>query len=163
VSSWRSEFLRRSAALVAGLVLGLLLARCNNSAKPALGASDGAGGASALAPAATAPTRLTETQKIERLIAYVVGLKDAKFVRKGQAYDTAAAVEFLRAKWQANSTQVHTARDFVDLASGGNMGTGTPYYILLADASQIPIREVLTLELDRIEGIPHVAAAATRP
>ena len=94
-----------------------------------------------------------EQHKIEQLLAAVGKLKDAQFIRKGQPYDCETAVQFLRAKWQSMKEQVKTARDFVALASGGNMGTGTPYFIRYADGREVTSWEVLRNELDRLEAI----------
>ncbi len=56
----------------------------------------------------------TERQKIEALITRIGELKDAKFVRNGSIYEVPTAVRFLRGKWEANDSQVKTARDFID-------------------------------------------------
>lgn len=95
---------------------------------------------------------LSEKVKIELLLSYVGDLgPEAKFVRKGQSYDATAAVRFLRGKWGLMKSQVKTAQDFVNMASAGNMGTGSVYYVLFADGRKVPSRELLSAALERIE------------
>lgn len=147
----RSTVLNRSlqracAVLLAGGFLSLIL----TCASPAPLAS----------PAATAPAigPLTEDQKIEQLLASLETLQDAKFIRKGTPYDVKTAIQFLRGKRDWMKEEVKTARDFVEMASAGNKGTGSPYYVQFSDGRQVPARTLLTAELDRLEGVP-----ATRP
>src|SRR6266511_942099 len=65
-----------------------------------------------IAAGQTAP--LAERQKIESLIKQVGDLKDAKFIRNGSTYEVSSAVRFLRGKWDANTSEVKSARDFID-------------------------------------------------
>jgi len=102
-----------------------------------------------------------EAAKIERLIAVVEGLADAKFVRKGEEYDATSAAKFLRGKWDWWKAEVKTAQDFVRLATGGNMGTGQPYFIKFKDGRTVRSSEFLGAELGKLEG--SAAAAATQP
>ncbi len=70
-----------------------------------------------------------EKAKIEQLIEHVKGLKDAVFVRNGVEYDAATAAKFLQGKWDANSSQIATARQFIDKAATASSTTGKPYLI----------------------------------
>lgn len=55
-----------------------------------------------------------EKLKIEALLKHVGDLKDATFIRNASSYEPATAVRFLRGKWDANKTEVRTARDLID-------------------------------------------------
>jgi hypothetical protein len=102
--------------------------------------------------AQTLPT--TERQKIEALIKYVGGLKDAHFIRNGSSYDVSTAVRFLRGKWESNDAQVKTARDFIEKVASVSGTSGKPYLIRLKDGKEIPSREFLAAELQKIESAP---------
>src|ERR671911_1272243 len=67
----------------------------------------------ATGPLAAATASYEETKKIQALIRQVSNLKDAKFVRNGSTYNSNSAATFLRRKWQANQSDVQTARDFI--------------------------------------------------
>ncbi len=68
----------------------------------------------------------TEKQKIEALIKHVGDLKDAKFIRNGSTYAPSTAVRFLRGKWDANKTEVKSARDFIDKVASMSATSGKP-------------------------------------
>ncbi|HEX6800953.1 MAG TPA: DUF5329 family protein [Candidatus Binatia bacterium] len=93
----------------------------------------------------------TENQKIEALIKHVGDLKDAKFIRNGSTYEPSSAVRFLRGKWNANKTEVITARDFIDKVASMSGTSGKPYLIRFKDGKEIPSREFLLTELKKIE------------
>ena len=95
-----------------------------------------------------------ERQKIEALIKYVGDLKDSKFVRNGSTYDVSTAVRFLRGKWDSNESSVKTARDFIDKVASISGTSGKPYLIRLKDGKEIPSREFLAAELQKIESAP---------
>jgi hypothetical protein len=97
---------------------------------------------------------IAERQKIEALIKYVGDLKDTKFIRNGSSYEVSTAVRFLRGKWEANDAQVKTARDFIDKVASFSGTSGTPDLIRLKDGKEIPSREFLAAELQKIESAP---------
>jgi hypothetical protein len=129
------------------LVLGILLAGTMTCSTAGRKSSAGAGGSAGSDLTGT----LSEEQKIDALIESIARLPDAQFIRKGVTYDGVTAARFLRGKREAFKDQVKTARDFVVMASGGNMGTGSPYYIKFADGRVVSSRELLTAELARLE------------
>ena len=95
-----------------------------------------------------------ERQKIEALIKYVGDLKDTKFIRNGSSYEVSTAVRFLRGKWESNDAQVKTARDFIDKVASFSGTSGKPYLIRFKDGKEIPSREFLAAELQKIESAP---------
>jgi hypothetical protein len=64
------------------------------------------------------------------------------------------AAKFLRGKWDANQKQIHTAKDFIELAATKSSTTGKPYLIRFQDGRQKPCAEILLAELKRIESAP---------
>ena len=92
-----------------------------------------------------------EKQKIETLIKQVRALKDAMFIRNGSSYSADDAATFLRRKWQANESNVKTARDFIDKVASFSGTSGKPYLIRFKDGREIKSREFLLAELKKIE------------
>jgi len=92
-----------------------------------------------------------EKQKIEALIRQVGELKEAKFVRNGWTYEPATAVRFLRGKWDANSSEVKSARDFIDKVATISGTSGKPYLIRFNDGKDIKSGDFLLAELKKIE------------
>ena len=92
-----------------------------------------------------------ERQKIEALIKYVGGLKDAQFIRNGSSYEVSTAVRFLRRKWEANDSEVKTARDFIDKVATFSGTSGKPYLIRFKDGAEVTTQQYLITELSRIE------------
>jgi hypothetical protein len=93
-----------------------------------------------------------ETQKIEALIEHVRDLKDATLIRNGSAYNSKSAAIFLRRKWQANQSNVRTARDFIDKVASFSGTSGKPYLIRFKDGKEIHSREFLLARLKTLEG-----------
>lgn len=93
----------------------------------------------------------TEKQKIEALIKQVANLKDAKFVRNGSAYNADSAATFLRRKWEANESEVKTARDFIDKVASFSGTSGKPYLIRLKDGGEIKSRDFLLAQLKKLD------------
>ncbi len=97
---------------------------------------------------------LAERQKIEALIRQVGELKDAQFVRNGSTYEVSTAMRFLRGKWAVNESTVKTARDFIEKVASFSGTSGKPYLIRFKDGKEIPSREFLAAELQKIETAP---------
>ena len=93
----------------------------------------------------------SEKQKIETLIRQVANLKDAKFVRNGSAYNADSAAVFLRRKWEANKSEVKTARDFIDKVASFSGTSGKPYLIRLKDGGEIKSRDFLLAQLKTLD------------
>ena len=103
-------------------------------------------------PAAVKSAPADETQKIEVLIQHVNDLQDAAFIRNGSTYNSKSAATFLRRKWQANKSEVKTARDFVDRVASISGTSGKPYLIRFKDGEEVQSREFLLSKLKSIEG-----------
>jgi hypothetical protein len=93
-----------------------------------------------------------ETQKIEALIQDVRNLKDATFIRNGSSYSSESAAIFLRRKWQANQSEVKTARDFIDKVASFSGTSGKPYLIRFKVGREIHSRDFLLARLKSVEG-----------
>ena len=93
----------------------------------------------------------SEKQKIETLIKQVANLKDAKFVRNGSTYNADSAAVFLRRKWQANQSNVKTARDFIDKVASFSGTSGKPYLIRFKDGSESESRDFLLSQLKKLD------------
>jgi uncharacterized protein DUF5329 len=101
------------------------------------------------ARAQTAPGR--EKEKIEALIKQVGDLKDAKFVRNGSTHEVSTAVRFLRGKWEANDSEVKTARDFIEKVASFSGTSGKPYLIRFKDGTEVKSKDFLLSVLGKIE------------
>ena len=93
----------------------------------------------------------SEKQKIEALIKQVANLKDAKFVRNGSTYNADSAAVFLRRKWEANESEVKTARDFIDKVASFSGTSGKPYLIRFKDGGEIKSRDFLLAQLKKLD------------
>ena len=93
----------------------------------------------------------SEKQKIESLINVVAQAKDVKFVRNGSEYTSSNAATFLRRKWEANASEVKSARDFVDKVASFSGTSGKPYLIRFKDARELKAHDYLLAELKKIE------------
>jgi hypothetical protein len=92
-----------------------------------------------------------ERAKIEHLIKFVGDMRDAVFVRNGKAYDASAAAKFIRGKWDANTKEIKTARDFIQKAASVSTTSGKPYLIRFKDGKEIPSGTFLADELKHFE------------
>jgi hypothetical protein len=97
------------------------------------------------------PLANSEKQKIEALIKQVADLKDAKFVRNGSNYNADSAAVFLRRKWEANESEVKTARDFIDKVGSFSGTSGKPYLIRFKDGGEIKSRDFLLAQLKKLD------------
>jgi hypothetical protein len=101
---------------------------------------------------AAAPIPATEKQKIETLIREVNDLKEASFIRNGSTYNSGYAATFLRRKWQANHSEVKSARDFINKVASISGTSGKPYLIRFKDGKEIYSRDFLLAKLKSLEG-----------
>jgi hypothetical protein len=102
--------------------------------------------------AARAEVPAEEKRKIETLIGRVESLTDAKFIRNGKEYTAANAARFLRGKWDYNSAEIHTARDFIVKAATSSSTTGQRYEIRFKNGREVACGDYLQAELERLSG-----------
>jgi squalene-hopene/tetraprenyl-beta-curcumene cyclase len=95
--------------------------------------------------------QLSEKQKIEALIGHVEQLKGAVFIRNGFQHSAAAAAQHLRAKLNADTGEVKTARDFIEKLASTSSATGKPYFIRLKNQKDVKSGEYLLQQLRKIE------------
>ena len=78
-----------------------------------------------------------EHDRIEYLIGSVAALKQASFIRNGQAYDASRAADHMRLKWRFAGSRVKTAEDFIRYCATASSTSGTPYTIRFADGRTV--------------------------
>lgn len=112
--------------------------------------------APALAPSMAAPASssaaMSESQKIETLIAYIGRLQGAVFIRNGVEYGPADAASHLRLKRDKAGDRVRTAEDFIRLCASYSSTSGEAYLVRFPDGRTRTAEDVLREELARIEG-----------
>lgn len=94
---------------------------------------------------------LTESQKVERLIQFVRGMKGATFIRNGSEHTCKEAADHLQSKWEKHKNQVKSAENFIEEIASRSGMTGQDYLIRFADGTEVTTNEVLTKELKRLE------------
>ena len=94
---------------------------------------------------------LTETQKIEALIATVEGLTDAVFIRNDEEHTAKEAAGHMRMKWRWKRSKIETARDFIGEAASGSTTSGKVYVIRFGDGREVTSAEFLTATLAKLE------------
>jgi hypothetical protein len=80
---------------------------------------------------------VSETARIQYLIASVEALEGAKFIRNGSEHDARAAADHLRLKLKAAGNKVKTAQDFIKFCASRSSMTGEPYLIRFADGTTV--------------------------
>ena len=78
---------------------------------------------------------LTETQKIERLIA-AVEESDLVFIRNGLEHDAPGAASHLRRKWSRAKDRIKTAEQFIEHIASRSSLSGRAYTVRLADGTE---------------------------
>jgi hypothetical protein len=93
---------------------------------------------------------LTESQKVDRLIAYVASLDGAVFIRNGKEHTPAEAAKHLELKREKAGDRVKAAEDFIRLCASHSYLSGEAYLIKFADGRTRTAEDVLREELARI-------------
>ena len=99
------------------------------------------------AVARAAGTAPTENARIEYLLGVVASLHDARFIRNGSAYDSAAAVDHMRTKLRIAGSHVKTAEDFIRYCASESSVSGKPYEIRFADGRVVYSADFLRQKL----------------
>ena len=92
-----------------------------------------------------------EQKKIDALIVEVERMTDAVFIRNGNQYTADLAAEFLRRKWQAYRSEIHSAADFIDKVASFSSTTGKPYSIRWRDGRERLSAEFFRTKLSLLE------------
>lgn len=99
------------------------------------------------------PPKLTEAQKIERLIDAVAKLEGATFLRNDDEHSTSDAVEHLRRKLGAGGDDIATADQFIEHAATRSSFTGQDYEVRFADGRVVRLADFLRERLAEIESV----------
>lgn len=97
------------------------------------------------------PTKLTEKQKIEALIAHIENLEDAVFIRNDAEHNCREAAKHMRDKWQWKRKEIKTARDFINVAATKSSTSGRPYLIRFKNGREEKCGEYLLARLKQLE------------
>lgn len=119
-----------------------------------LSVADGAATPAAVPTYGSHANELTESQKVERLIAYLRNLDGAVFIRNGSEHSNTEAADHLQTKWEKHRNEVHTAVEFIEELASASGLTGEDYTIRFKDGSVRTTRDVLLEELKRLEQQP---------
>ncbi|MCX2738649.1 DUF5329 family protein [Pontibacter anaerobius] len=106
---------------------------------------------SSIATSEISNPRLSESQKVERLIQFVSKMEGATFIRNGSEHTCRQAAEHLESKWEKHQDDVKTAKGFVEELASRSGLTGEPYTIRFADGTVKTTNEVLLSELKQLE------------
>jgi hypothetical protein len=94
-------------------------------------------------------------QEAERYkIAYLmnaIGSSDLVFIRNGAEYTGGEAKSHLQDKLDIVGVRVHTAEDFIVYVGSTSNETGLPYYVRLADGTQMESGTWLRIKLAEIK------------
>lgn len=99
----------------------------------------------------TALPKLTEEEKINKLIDYVRNLKGAVFIRNGSEYTPAQAADHLAMKRKKGGNKIKTAVQFIVYCASKSSVSGKDYMVKMADGKMVKTLDLLVEELKRIE------------
>ena len=85
----------------------------------------------------TTQKKLSEAEKIDKLIEAVGDLKDAQFIRNGSAYSASQAKDHLKMKLKKAGNDIKTAKDFIDKIASKSSLSGEDYKIKFKDGKEI--------------------------
>ena len=95
------------------------------------------------------PKKLTESQKIESLIAFIAK-QEGVFLRNGGEYTPGQAAEHLRMKWKKGGSAINTAEMFIEKLATTSSVSGKPYQIRLKNGQTVNLAPMLRAELKRL-------------
>ncbi len=93
-----------------------------------------------------------ESARIERLLNRLASADGVRFVRNGKVYSGAEAAVHLRTKLDAVRDRLTSTQQFIDEVASTSSMSGRPYLVRLADGQEMPARDWLRTELQRLEG-----------
>lgn len=94
---------------------------------------------------------LSEQEKIEQLILFVVQLQAIKIIRNDEEHTPLEAAEHLRKKWERAGKDKLTAVEFIEQIASKSSLTGKPYELEAADGKKVMFEQVLKEQLKQIE------------
>ena len=97
-----------------------------------------------------APAALTESQKIDRLIASIESLEGAKFIRNGSEHSPGEAAKHLRDKRGQAGDKLKTADEFIEQIGSRSSLSGEDYTIKFADGRVVKSGEFLREQLKKL-------------
>jgi hypothetical protein len=95
--------------------------------------------------------KISESHKIDYLIAAIEMLEGAEFIRNGKAHAAKDAAEHLRLKLKKAGSRVKTAEDFIKYCASASSVSGKPYQIRFADGHIITAEAYLKQKLAEFE------------
>ena len=97
--------------------------------------------------------KLTESQKVERLIQFVRSMDGAVFIRNGSEHSCQQAADHLMSKWEKHKDDIRSAKEFIEKLASTSGLSGEPYKIKFKDGTIKTTSAVLSQELKRLETI----------
>jgi hypothetical protein len=146
----------KPSALLLALLLPFASANANASAAAAV---DRLAAPASARPAARA---LSETDKINALIAGIEHLPGAVFIRNGSEYTGDRAAAHMRLKWHNAGRRIKTADDFIHYCASASSMSGKKYRIRFADGHSVDSAQYFQQQLKLIEARPASGVAKTR-
>ena len=102
-------------------------------------------------PAAQAAGALSESEKIDQLIAYVSGLRGALFIRNGKEHSAEDAAEHMQLKRGKAGERCDTAEEFIRVCASFSSRSGEAYLIRFPDGRTRTAEDVLRERLATME------------
>jgi hypothetical protein len=87
--------------------------------------------------------KLSEKEKITILIRSIDELKNAKFYRNGNLYDSKTAAEHLKMKWTKAGNNIKTAEEFIEEIASKSSLSGKDYKIIFENGNEILVKKFL--------------------
>jgi hypothetical protein len=100
----------------------------------------------------SAPTHLSEDQKIDLLLNHIRNLKGATCTRNGSQHTPTAAADHLQSKREKHASEIKSAEDFIQHLATKSSSSGEYYTVKLSDGREVKLGDVLMQELKKIEG-----------
>lgn len=98
---------------------------------------------------------LSETEKIETLIASLKQLVGATFIRNGQEHMLDDAITLMKEKWERKKSEIKTAYDFIRIAGSYSSTSGKAYIIRMSNGIEVQTEEWFRNQLELIEELPN--------
>jgi hypothetical protein len=104
-----------------------------------------------LAPEQVSVAKLSEDEKVERLIQLIAKMEGAVFIRNGSEHTCRKAAEHLESKWEKHRESIKTAKGFVEELASRSGLSGKDYLIRFTDGTTKTTKEVLSAALGQLE------------